>query len=230
MKKIIFLIIVFVTLLVTYGCAMNSNPNGDENEQEHPNFEIPEVNASFTQYKKFSYNGILYTINQVMTINPINEDTGVIETNMLFKYTEYLKNDVDNISNWSINYKQDTTDIIVGNLISKELVLAFYQEINTNLKLLIESINYPFLPHQNIYEIENVLSVNLEEEFTEVLVVELYLPYQLLNEQTNQTYIINVPIGSILGYKNENILKLTIDEEVIILSYDSFINSYNVFK
>ena len=69
----------------------------------------------------------------------------------------------------------------------------------------------------------------MEIEFTSVIAIDIYLPYQLINQTSNETYIIYVPIKSFLAYKNNDEIKIPLEED-LILNYDSFIAFSNVFN
>ena len=70
----------------------------------------------------------------------------------------------------------------------------------------------------------------MNKEFESVFVIDLYLPYKLRNVITNEEYIFNVPIKSFLAYKHNDVICVIFDQENILLDYNTFISSVNVYR
>jgi hypothetical protein len=180
----------------------------------------------FIYYDNFTYEGISYDIFEVEKIYLIDTNERV---NQVIKYDiqEIKKEDVFLTDEWIINYQQDY-DYQMGLInVEKEVINKMYEEIEDSIKKFegILNISLEYSPEERLIEREFVVDKN--KEFTSVLLVDLLIPYRLVNNQTNQTNIIYIPVKSSLCYLNNEIVELIFDDVVIKMNYGDFINLSN---
>ena len=239
MKKIFISLIILCMFLLT-SCAAGGNVYPESpNDESEPGFSPSEkdplnglegnIKAEFTQVMKYTHSDSTYLIKELTEITPINQLTNDNLSNYIYIIKEYKNNLDSSLSNWSINYRQDVSKIICSKDLEQDFILDFYQKIESSLNTFEIKTKIEIDYYENLFEIEKELPVNMEIEFTSVIAIDIYLPYQLINQTSNETYIIYVPIKSFLAYKNNDEIKIPLEED-LILNYDSFIAFSNVFN
>lgn len=223
LKRIIFMLLLLVALPLI-SCSSGHHPGSDENDNIDG---IP-----FYMFKKFVMDSSLYEIykpSDVLFIDNFNSDSGKV---IKYYYSEYNKIDSSetNLQNWTINYKQEVEKVFYDNYEKKELIERFYEEIKDSILEYSILFNTTLDYYNNTSEFEKEFIVDMNKEFESVFVIDLYLPYKLRNVITNEEYIFNVPIKSFLAYKHNDVICVIFDQENILLDYNTFISSVNVYR
>lgn len=180
----------------------------------------------FIYYDTFTYEDVSYDIFEVEKIYLLDANERV---NQVIKYDsqEIKKEDGFLTDEWIINYQQDYDYQMSLINVKKEVINKMYEEIEDSIKKFegILNITLEYSPEERLIEREFVVDKN--KEFTSVLLVDLLIPYRLVNNQTNQTNIIYIPVKSSLCYLNNEMVELIFDDVVIKMNYGDFINLSN---
>lgn len=230
-KKYTIVLILFLSMILYTGCAAGGTGNVGSDSDQNPNKSTIEYNAKdFIQVCRFTYNEDMYAVGRLNSFALFTDLQSNDKPNFVYYIEEYKMDNTVNVSNWTINYKQDVTSIICEVPLEEAFVNMVYENIRTSLKEVSLMLDITLDYYYNLFDVEKELLVDMNNEFQSVYVVDLYLPYLLQNQTKNQAYIINVPIKSILAYLNNENLKLILDDEEIEIPYESFISSPYVFK
>lgn len=212
MKRKISCLFILLLIMVLASCGFNPIDASDG---------IP-----FIYYDTFTYEGVSYDIFEVEKIYLLDANERV---NQVIKYDsqEIKKEDGFLTDEWIINYQQDYDYQMSLINVKKEVINKMYEEIEDSIKKFegILNITLEYSPEERLIEREFVVDKN--KEFTSVLLVDLLIPYRLVNNQTNQTNIIYIPVKSSLCYLNNEIVELIFDDVVIKMNYGDFINLSN---
>ena len=232
----IFIGLIIICIFVMTGCAAGGSfPNGEDdpsNSPSRPNdFDELEgaIQGDFQQVMKYTYNDSIYIIQELKDITPFNELTDKNLGDYIYVIKEYEMAEDSTVSNWSINYRQDVSKMICSNDLGVEFINDFYQKIESSLKTFEIKIGLEIDYYENLFEIEKELPVNMEIMFKSIFSIDIYLPYQLINQTSNETFMMYVPIKSFLAYKNFDEIKIPLEED-LVFNYDSFIAFSNVFN
>lgn len=210
-KIIKYFLVLLLTLILT-SCAAYKN-------------DFKTDGIPFVYYDSFVYENTKYEVYEVESIYLINSDSSI---NQVIKY-EYQELENDNLSTdeWIINYLQDY-DYHMNHLeIEKEVIDKLYEKIYDSLMKFEEilAIDLEYYPTERL--IEREFLVDEKVEYTSVLLIDLLIPYRLVNKNNNQTNIIYIPVKTSLAYRNNNLLKLVFDDLVIDINYDDFVSLSN---
>lgn len=221
MKKIVsfIMIILFVCFMNSCGAGENRAPNGDANGP-----------TQYTSYKEITYEDVKYQISNIQNIDFIDQFGSNYREGLIYYVTEYEFVNEDNITNWSINYKYDNSRINKSNRLDQDFISYIYTILETSILSYGIMFDVELEYYENLYDISKEFNVSMEYEYSKVVVIDIYLPYQITNYNTNQIDYVNVPIMSILGYYQEDNLMILCNDSSFTINYTSFLNSYNVFK
>ena len=215
MKKILLLLI-FVSCIFITSCGKKEGSNDSLNPDGIP-FEY------YTSFKSSNETYDLYIIN-----NPLLFDVEILNEMFLVSY-KYNKFQKENSSNWIINYYKEYHYYVNDNSISQEFLNNFYNQILDTIDLYEESLEISLDLYEDGHILNNEYIIDLQKEFSELLLIDLYIPYRIINKTTYQTYLINIPVKTFLGYRNNNQIELVYnDAKSVVLYYDLFISSTNV--
>lgn len=237
-NKNIFILLVIICLLTLTSCASGGGNASGDMGGDNPGGSIPSMDndfkdmfedLSFNQVMKYTYNDSVYIIKELKDITPIDELSNNNLSNYIFVIKEYDKIKDENVSNWTVNYKIDVSKYLTNIQLEEEFIYNFYSKIESSLNAnkIRTSIDIEF--YDNIFEIEKELPVDMKKDFTSVFSIDVYLPYQVINQNTSDVFYINVPIKSFLAYKNNDEITISLEED-LILSYEIFIAASNVFN
>lgn len=215
MKKILLLLI-FVSCIFITSCGKKEGSNDSLNSDGIP-FEY------YTSFKSGNETYDLYIIN-----NPLLFDVEILNEMFLVSY-KYNKFQKENSSNWIINYYKEYHYYVNDNSISQEFLNDFYNQILDTIDLYEESLEISLDLYEDGHILNNEYIIDLQKEFSELFLIDLYIPYRIINKTTYQTYLINIPVKTFLGYRNNNQIELVYDDaKTVVLYYDLFISSTNV--
>ena len=140
-----------------------------------------------------------------------------------YDYQEIDKNTSLDTSEWIINYYQDYDYQISKMDLSKEVLNTLYEKVAPSLDNISKKlgITLEYYPDDRIIEREYI--VNQSKDFDSVLIVDLSIPYRLVDCSNHQTYIIYIPVKTTLAYRKNADLELILDDKNISLSYEAFI-------
>ena len=205
-NKNIFILLVIICLLTLTSCASGGGSAGGDMGGDTPGGSIPSMDndfkdmfedLSFNQVMKYTYNDSVYIIKELKDITPIDELSNNNLSNYIFVIKEYDKIKDENVSNWTVNYKIDVSKYLTNIQLEEEFIYNFYSKIESSLNAnkIRTSIDIEF--YDNIFEIEKELPVDMKKDFTSVFSIDVYLPYQVINQNTSDVFYINVPIKAI---------------------------------
>ena len=215
MKKILLLLI-FVSCIFITSCGKKEGSNDSLNFDGIP-FEY------YTSFKSSNETYDLYIIN-----NPLLFDVEILNEMFLVSY-KYNKFQKENSSNWIINYYKEYHYYVNDNSISQEFLNDFYNQILDTIDLYEKSLEISLDLYEDGHILNNEYIIDLQKEFSELFLIDLYIPYRIINKTTYQTYLINIPVKTFLGYRNNNQIELVYDDaKTVVLYYDLFISSTNV--
>ena len=110
-----------------------------------------------------------------------------------------------------------------------EFLNEFYSQILGILDKYEYSLGTNLTLHENGLVLNYEYIVDLNKEFSELFIIDLYIPFRIFNTNKNQTYFINVPVKTFLGYRNNNQIELVYeDNNAIVLNYELFISLSNI--
>ena len=99
-------------------------------------------------------------------------------------------------------------------LLIKDLLLNYEQKLDIIFEI----------PVNNSKE-EREYVINNNILFEKLYIIDLYIPFRIINESTNQIYYISIPVKNFLAYQQEDDLTIYYDEKKVILDYNKFISS-----
>ncbi len=220
-KRIFLSSIIILLLIIVSSCAAGA-PGGNKDEAQGPSDGIP-----YYQYKTFVYNEETYLIYRPETVDFIDGGINKYTPTLKYYYTEYQKVDA---SLWTINYYQDIKRFMSLDSTDKGLIECFYTNIKNSLLEYDALLNFDLEIYESIDDAEKEFVVDMQNTFTSVLVIDVYIPYQLVNQKTHQTYDFNVPVKSFLAYRNNDKLKVVCDDLIFEINYSEFISLSNTIK
>ncbi len=208
---IVFLMIIFIPLLTSCGAGGNS---GDVQG-------IP-----FKTGISFIYQNETYCIYVVADNNLFSLDFKKNKS-LLYNYKKYENNDV---SQWTINYI-DTYEYIQTSELNDDLL----NEINNYIKPYINEysnlLNISLDTYSQKTNIEKEYTIENNSTYDAIYIIDIYIPFMILNESTFEKILIEVPVKTIIGYESNGMIMLDFGNELIVklLIYD-FINSQTVLQ
>lgn len=140
-------------------------------------------------------------------------------------YKEYKSEDV---YSWTINY-YDTYEYLLNRQdISAEEIKVFSDKIQNVLKIYEEKLKISFELHNHKTNLRKEYTITDFNQYEAIYIIDMYIPFRL-NIDYN-TYIISVPVKTIIGYQIGNQIKLTYNDDIVIsIPYLEFINGSNVY-
>lgn len=219
-KKIFISSIYLILVIILVACS--AAPGAGKDENAGPADGIP-----YYQYKTFTYNDEQYLIYRPERIVFIDQGINNYTPTLKYYYTEYEKIDA---SIWTINYYQDIKRFISLDSTDQGLIECFYTNIKNSIIEYDNELNIDLEMYESNTNFEKEFVVDMQNTFSTVLVIDAYIPYQLRNQTTNQTYNFNVPVKSFLAYRNNDKLKVICDDLSFEISYSEFISLSNTVK
>ena len=143
-----------------------------------------------------------------------------------YRFDKFQK---ENTKTWIINYNKEYNYISNIQNINQEFLNEFYSQILGILDKYEYSLGTNLTPHENGLVLNYEYIIDLNKEFSELFIIDLYIPFRIFNTNKNQTYFINVPVKTFLGYRNNNQIELVYeDNNAIVLNYELFISLPNI--
>lgn len=214
MKKILLLLILILCIFIT-SC---------KKETCHSDNTVDGI--PFEYYNSFDFNEESYDL--YIVDNPILLNNDILDEMLLVSY-RYDKFQKENTKTWIINYNKEYN--YISNIQNKnpEFLNEFYSQILGILDKYEYSLGTNLTPHENGLVLNYEYIVDLNKEFSELFIIDLYIPFRIFNANKNQTYFINVPVKTFLGYRNNNQIELVYeDNNAIVLNYELFISLSNI--
>lgn len=210
-KKIITIIVLLLLVNFLFGCASNGYDQYVDG--------IP-----FVYYSSFTASDVKYEVYEVEQVALISNDNMNTMKSIKYDYQEIDKNTSLDTSEWIINYYQDYDYQISKMDLSKEVLNTLYEKVAPSLDNISKKlgITLEYYPDDRIIEREYI--VNQSKDFDSVLIVDLSIPYRLVDCSNHQTYIIYIPVKTTLAYRKNADLELILDDKNISLSYEAFIS------
>ncbi len=215
MKKILLLLILILCIFIT-SCAKREPNHSDSTVDGIP----------FEYYNSFDFNEESYDL--YIVDNPILLNNDILDEMLLVSY-RYDKFQKENTKTWIINYNKEYNYISNIQNKNQEFLNEFYSQILGILDKYEYSLGTNLTPHENGLVLNYEYIVDLNKEFSELFIIDLYIPFRIFNANKNQTYFINVPVKTFLGYRNNNQIELVYeDNNAIVLNYELFISLSNI--
>lgn len=209
-KKIIVNIFLIISILILSGCGAVQGPNGDLSG-------IP-----FSYYKEYSYNDKTYTIYAIE-----NDTIDYFNGTVYYKYTKYNK---QNVNTWIINYIDNNQYYIYSSStqLQKEQINAFSNNIKDSLTDYQNKLNMTFDIYEDETKIEKEFIIE-NNTYENIYIIDMYIPFNLLINETREVYTILVPVKTIIGYQQSNLISINYNNSIIeSLNIDTFLNTYFV--
>ena len=218
-KKIFLSTLILFLLIILASCAAGGA--GKPNDGAAPE------GVPYYQYKTFEYNSETYLIYRPEIVDFIDQGINSYTPTLKYYYTEYQKIDA---SIWMINYYQNIKRFMSLDSTDNGLIEFFYTNIKNSLAEYDQLLNFDIEMYETVDDLEKEFIVDMQNTFQSILVIDVYIPYQLKNEQTRQTYNFNVPVKSFLAYRNNDELKMVCEDLVFTVSYSEFISLSSTIK
>ena len=218
-KKCFILVFLIIMIPLLTSCA--AGPGGG-NQGPSASDGVP-----FVYYSSFNYNESSYDIFIIKDYEHISLKADY-NCAMHFSYKEYQKQEV---SCWTINYLENNQYCVIPNYLESDVINSFYENVKNIIKDYENYLNITFDIYQDETIVEKELTATNLENYEKILVIDLLIPFRLVDKYNRQTYNIYIPVKTFLGYKNNDVLKLVYDENHIIeTDYYYFIYSENIIK
>lgn len=215
MKKILLLLIIVSCTFIT-SCGKKEGSNDFMNPDGIP----------FEYYLSFESSNETYDLYIIK--NPLLFDGDILNEMYLVNYS-YDIFEKEESSNWIINYYKDYHYYVNDNSINQEFLNDFYNQVQDTIDQYEESLGISLELYEDGHSLNNEFIIDLKKEFSELYLIDLYIPYRIINKTTYQTYLINIPVKTFLGYRNNNQIELIYDNnKTVVLDYELFISSKNV--
>lgn len=214
-KKIGYLLAILLLITSLVGCAMKK---GDTDYVDG----IP-----FVYYNSFICGNKTYEVYEVEQIKLLSSDLTDMGS-IKYDYQEIKEpSSQAETSNWTINYYQNYEYQMEQALLEKEVLEALYENILDSLKAHEKSLDISLEYYEDERIIERELKVDTSKDYSSILIVDLHIPYRILDKMDGQTYIIYIPVKTSLAYRNDNIIEFVFDDKTITVDYDDFISLSN---
>ncbi len=216
-KKRIFIFILFLFAIITLnGC----NAKGDF--ENIANNEIP-----FNYYRSFTLNDNMYDLYCIK--NPKLFDQEFSDEMLLIRYfyKQYDKIDINKYHNWRINTLYQY-EYLVDVELNNELLEMFNNNIVEKLNEYQISLGINFEYYNEKKIIEKEFKIDQSKTYEYVYLIDLYIPFKLINRNMNQIYNINIPVKTILAYQGFDQMEFIYEEFVLTTDYHSFFSFDNV--
>lgn len=215
MKKILLLLILILCIFIT-SCGKREPNHSDSTVDGIP----------FEYYNSFDFNKESYDL--YIVDNPILLNNDILDEMLLVSY-RFDKFQKENTKTWIINYNKEYNYISNIQNKNQEFLNEFYSQILGILDKYEYSLGTNLTLHENGLVLNYEYIVDLNKEFSELFIIDLYIPFRIFNTNKNQTYFINVPVKTFLGYRNNNQIELVYeDNNAIVLNYELFISLSNI--
>ena len=215
MKKILLLLILILCIFIT-SCAKREPNHSDSTVDGIP----------FEYYNSFHFNEELYDL--YIVDNPILLNNDILDEMLLVSY-RFDKFQKENTKTWIINYNKEYNYISNIQNKNQEFLNEFYSQILGILGKYEYSLGINLSVYENGLVLNKEYIIDLSKEFNELFIIDLYIPFRIFNANKNQTYFINVPVKTFLGYRNNNQIELVYeDNNAIVLNYELFISLSNI--
>lgn len=211
MKKISYAFL-FLLILVLTSCGSYDNDTNTDG--------IP-----FVYYDSFVFEDITYEVYEVENIylfNNENLDNQIIK----YEYEELERNPLST-DEWIINYLQDYDYHMNQIKVEKDVVNKMYENIYNSIIKFEENLKIDLEYYPSDRLIEREFLVDETKEYTSILLIDLLIPYRLVNTKTDQTNIIYIPVKTSLAYRNNDVLEIVFDNLIINVNYSDFISLSN---
>ncbi len=216
-KKRIFILILFLLGLISLnGCKAKSDLDNFANN------EIP-----FNFYKSFTLNDNTYDLycikNPKLFDQEFTDDMRLIR----YLYKRYDKINISKYHNWRINTLYQY-EYLVDVKLNNELLEMFNDNIVEKLVEYQISLDMKFEHYNEKKIIEKEFIVDQSKTYDYVYLIDLCIPFKLINRNTTQIYNINIPVKTILAYQDIDQMEFVYDEFVLTTDYHSFFSFDNV--
>ena len=151
-----------------------------------------------------------------------SDDGQSLNNELVFTYTEKEKIEA---STWIINYYDYNDYIVTKDNIDKELLDVFYDRVKDSLIDYGNDLNIEFDLNYDHEMIEKEFVVDLENEYSSIMIVDLYIPFKINGYQTFNVY---VPVKTFLAYRNNDLVLLKFNEYELSMPYEVFVSLSNV--
>lgn len=209
LRKIFLLIISIISLTSLISCASNT-------DKYKPNDGVPYKKYQSLEYDNTKYS--IYCLEYDLTFEELLLNDMIDKFNYTYKELEKKESNT-----WIINYYH------INKYLTDELSIELIDQVYSLVKNLLSN-------YENILDIVFTIPVNNSEEereyiidnsiiFEKLYIIDLYIPFRIINESTNQIYYISIPVKNFLAYQQEDDLTLYYDEKKVVLDYNKFISS-----
>ncbi len=211
-KKIIIVILIAVLIPFMASCAL-------------PHFKFPISGIAFDSYKTIEIENERYEIykisdEQYLTIDELNSA-------FLYNYQEIKK---PSCIQWTINYFEYNEYLQTNNL-DTIILNQFYNSIKPLLDNYQSNLSFAFDLYQHNEYLEKEFTIENIYEYNNIYLIDMYIPFQIVNLNSNIEYLIYIPVKTFLCYRINESMKLVLDSEhVINTTYYDFVNSANVLE
>lgn len=171
---------------------------------------------------KFEYDDHIYEIYSLSSVDLFSDDGQSLNNELVFTYTEKEKIEA---STWIINYYDYNDYIVTKDNIDKELLDVFYDRVKDSLIDYGNDLNIEFDLNYDHEMIEKEFVVDLENEYSSIMIVDLYIPFKINGYQTFNVY---VPVKTFLAYRNNDLVLLKFNEYELSMPYEVFVSLSNV--
>lgn len=217
MKRILIFSVLILSLSLLHGCGKKDNAHSDGINDGVP----------FNYYTSFEYENNQYDLYKVVDPMIITDQLYGNIYKLEYYYNVFKKTNTS--SEWIINYYQQYDYLISNNNLNENIIDIFYNNITNTLNEYETSLNIELEYFKDSTLLQKEFKINLNKEFNEVFVIDLYIPFKLINKTLNQTYTISVPVKTFLAYRNNDLITIVYNNELFYtLNYNEFISLSNV--
>lgn len=217
MKRILIFSVLILSLCLLHGCGKKDNAHSDGINDGVP----------FNYYTSFEYENNQYDLYKVVDPMIITDQLYGNIYKLEYYYNVFKKTNTS--SEWIINYYQQYDYLISNNNLNENIIDIFYNNITNTLNEYETSLNIELEYFKDSTLLQKEFKINLNKEFNEVFVIDLYIPFKLINKTLNQTYTISVPVKTFLAYRNNDLITIVYNNELFYtLNYSEFISLSNV--
>lgn len=217
MKRILIFSVLILSLSLLHGCKKKDNAHSDGINDGVP----------FNYYTSFEYENNQYDLYKVVDPMIITDQLYGNIYKLEYYYNVFKKTNTS--SEWIINYYQQYDYLISNNNLNENIIDIFYNNITNTLNEYETSLNIELEYFKDSTLLQKEFKINLNKEFNEVFVIDLYIPFKLINKNLNQTYTISVPVKTFLAYRNNDLITIVYNNELFYtLNYNEFISLSNV--
>ena len=214
MKKIIAFVFMFCLMLLS-SCASKGGETFNETYID---------GVAYEYYEDVFLNNEIYTLYKPTVIN--HPEDGLPEYLQAVQYS-YQELKYEGVDNWRIDYFYQFDVLLSNTDLDEEVVNVIVDKIKLTFSQYQQKLDITFEEY-DFYNPTHIELISKDAKATSTYLTVLYLPFYLVNNLTNQNYMIHIPVKTFFAYRYDDVVIFDYLTKEISISYNTFISLSNI--